>query len=406
MTDPDYNAHLQTIYPGTQWTISRFSHGSINATHRAVKTAGEAGPSSLVLKHASPYFVDDDTGRVQPFSIKRQEIEAAIMTLSAGIMQPADGSIPTWRLPHFLHRSEGKESELLRTEKDEVASVMLIEDLGNVRNLRDTILAFAEKPSLNVDKLVANIGCILGTTLATMHSAATARAIENSGVKEALSQQLADDVVWFLAMELLPDYLAGAPRAKEYFQWLVDDVQRPRHAYPPCLMHGDFNYGNILMPADALETGKSQPIVVDWEFATSQGRGVNGDISEFLSMIHCRIIGGRREQAAPRSARLFRQLCASFCSAYREEAQLVCTMKPDDLNTQLYRSALLLSGRDILTFANDACADYANFEELVQVGLWYFERAGACVEEFVKESNCVELEKEDEGFVRSLFIFV
>lgn len=72
MTDPDYNAHLQTIYPGTQWTISRFSHGSINATHRAVKTAGEAGPSSLVLKHASPYFVDDDTGRVQSFSIKRQ----------------------------------------------------------------------------------------------------------------------------------------------------------------------------------------------------------------------------------------------------------------------------------------------------------------------------------------------
>lgn len=331
------------------------------------------------------------------------------MTSSADIMQPADGSSTTcWRLPQFLHRSEGKESDLLRTDKDEMISVMLIEDVGNVCNLRDTILAFAEEASPNVDKLVANIGRTLGTTLATMHSATTARAIENSGVEQVLSQKLTDDVddvVWFLAMELLPGYLTGAPRAKEYFRWLADDMQRPQRAYPPCLMHGDFNYGNILVPVDALEIGNGQPILVDWEFATSHGRGVNGDVSEFLSPMHCRIIGGRHEQVPPSSARLFRQLCGSFCSAYREKAQLVCTMRPDDLNTQLYRSALLLSGRDILTFANDACADYANFEELIQVGLWYFERAGASVEEFVKESNRAELEKEDEGFIRSLFIF-
>lgn len=72
MPDPDYNRHLQSVYPGTQWTLTRFSRGSTNATFRAVKTDGEAGPASLVLKHASPYFVDEDTGTAQPFSIKRQ----------------------------------------------------------------------------------------------------------------------------------------------------------------------------------------------------------------------------------------------------------------------------------------------------------------------------------------------
>ncbi len=326
------------------------------------------------------------------------------MASYATIMPAAEGSPATWRLPKFLHLAQGKESELLHTEKDEEVSVMLIEDLGNVRNLRDTILAFAEAgPSPEADKRVAKIGRALGTGLATMHSAQTARAIEASGVGDVLSQRLTDDVVWFLAMELLPEYLAGAPRANEYFQWLVDDMQRPRHAYPQCLMHGDFNYGNILLPADALETDNSQPMVADWEFATSRGRGVNGDVSEFLSMIHCRIIGGRREQSP--SAALFKRLCTNFCSAYREKAQLVCRMQPDDVNTQLYRSALLLSGRDVLTFANDACADYPNFDELVRVGLWYFERAGASVEEFVQEANCAELENEDEGFIRSLFIF-
>ncbi|KAJ6790193.1 hypothetical protein PWT90_07899 [Aphanocladium album] len=406
MTDPDYNGFLQTIYPGTQWTITRFSHGSTNATHRAVKFAGEAGPASVVLKHASPYFVDEDTGTVQPFSIKRQEIEAALMTSYDQIVRPAGDGPPSWRLPVVLHRSEGKESQLLRTDKDEQVSVMLIEDLGNVRNLRDTILALAElDASPRVDSLVSEIGHTLGTSLATMHSAETKRAIAASAINAVVSERLTDEAVWFLAMELLPDHLSGAPRGKEYFQWLVDDMKNPPVAYPPCLMHGDFNYGNILMPADALETGNSQPILADWEFATSLGRGVNGDISEFLSIIHCRLIGGRGDEQRSASTRLFRQLCASFCAAYRERAQLVCRMEVDDLNTRLYRSALLLSGRDVLVFANDACADDAHFDEMVRVGYWYFERAGANMVEFVKESNRTELEKEDEGLIRSLFVF-
>lgn len=309
-----------------------------------------------------------------------------------------------WRVPLFLHRSQGKESELLHTDSDEECSLMLIEDLGNVRNLRDSITAWAElDPSTKIDEFVAKIGGRLGTSLATLHSAEMIHDIEASGLQEILSQRLTDDVNWFLAMELLPNYLASSPQAKEYFEWLAEDMKSPKYVYPSCLMHGDFNYGNILMPMDALETGNSQPIAMDWEFATSRGRGVNGDISEFLSMIHCRLISGRTEQSA--ISKLFRKLCHSFCAAYRDKAQLVCKMEADDLNSQLYRSALLLTGRDVLTFANDALQKDPAFDEIIKVGLWYFERAGANMEEFVREDNRKELELEDEGLVRSLFIF-
>lgn len=296
------------------------------------------------------------------------------------------------------------ESKLLHTQELEDISILLVEDLGNVRNLRDTILAWAELGTKDrVSEAVSQIGHTLGLSLATLHGPNTIQALESSGLQDIVSQRLTDDVVWFLSMELLPDYLAGAARASEYFEWLVEDVKSPKHTYPPCLMHGDFNYGNIMLQTDALETGNTQPMVIDWEFATSQGRGVNGDVSEFLSMIHCRVISGRNQQTP--SATYFRLLCTSFCSAYRDKAQLVCTMQVDDLNTQLYRSALLLSGRDILTFANDACRDDPVFDEMVDVGLWYFERAGASMEEFVQQSNVVQLAKEDEGFVHSLFIF-
>lgn len=309
-----------------------------------------------------------------------------------------------WRVPRPLHRSQGMESKLLRTQELEDISILLIEDLGNVRNLRDTILAWAGLGTLDrVSEAVLRIGHTLGLSLAMLHSPDTIQALESSGLQQVVSQRLTDDVVWFLSMELLPDYLAGAAKASEYFDWLVEDIKSPKHVYPPCLMHGDFNYGNILLQTDALETGNTQPMVIDWEFSTSQGRGVNGDVSEFLSMIHCRVISGRHQQTP--SSTYFRLLCTSFCSAYRDKAQLVCTMQVDDLNTQLYRSALLLSGRDILTFANDACHDDPAFGEMVAVGLWYFERAGPSMEDFVQESNAVQLAREDEGFVRSLFIF-
>jgi hypothetical protein len=70
MAELDYARYLASVYPDTTWEVDRCPHGSTNTTLRAVKMSGEAGPSSVILKHALPYF--DDDGHLQPFSIKRQ----------------------------------------------------------------------------------------------------------------------------------------------------------------------------------------------------------------------------------------------------------------------------------------------------------------------------------------------
>lgn len=70
MAQPNYQAYLQTVYPGTSWTVTRLTGGIVNATLRATKTSGDAGPESLVIKHAKPYV--EIAGPEASFSTKRQ----------------------------------------------------------------------------------------------------------------------------------------------------------------------------------------------------------------------------------------------------------------------------------------------------------------------------------------------
>lgn len=70
--DANYEHHLGSVFPDTTWQVEKTIQGSTNATLRATKLTGATGPSSVILKHAAPFFEDDDDGHVQPFSIKRQ----------------------------------------------------------------------------------------------------------------------------------------------------------------------------------------------------------------------------------------------------------------------------------------------------------------------------------------------
>lgn len=310
----------------------------------------------------------------------------------------------TWLLPKVLRHDQGTLSDLLLSEGSEQSSILLLEDLGDVLNLYKTLQLWSEQTiSPKICKQVSRIGAILGHSLAEMHCQTTLQGLASQPViEEILSQKLTDDAVWYLVMEPMPGYLAPFPHGDKYFQRLADDIKAPKYSYPPCLMHGDFNYGNIVLKTSSHSDDEIRPYVIDWEFATSQGRGVNGDIPEFLSLLHCRLISARRQQ--PSLGNLLRHLCNGFCSAYRAKAQMKCTMERDDLSTQLYRSTLLLSGRDIINFANYACDDDITSEEMVKVGLWYLKHAGDDMDEFLELSNQDELAKEDEGLVRSLFV--
>ena len=311
----------------------------------------------------------------------------------------------SWLLPKVLRHDQGILSDLLLPEGSENSSILLLEDLGEVLNLYKTLQIWSEQAiSPKICRQVSRIGTILGHSLAQMHSQNTLQELASQPAITAItSQKLTDDAVWYLVMEPLPGYLAPFPKGESYFRRLVDDVKAPKYSYPPCVMHGDFNYGNIVLKASSHSDDEISPYVIDWEFSTSQGRGVNGDIPEFLSLLHCRLISARHEH--PSLGNLLRLLCTQFCSAYRAKAHLNCTMEPDNWGTRLYRSTLLLSGRDIINFANYACGDDATFDEMVKVGLWYLEHAGDDMDEFLEFSNQEELAKEDESLVRSLFVF-
>ncbi len=70
MTDPDYSQYLESVYPGTTWETKRLTGGVVNSTHRATRVSGDAGPASLVLKHAHPYV--ESAGPELQFSTRRQ----------------------------------------------------------------------------------------------------------------------------------------------------------------------------------------------------------------------------------------------------------------------------------------------------------------------------------------------
>ncbi|KAE8395618.1 kinase-like domain-containing protein [Aspergillus alliaceus] len=367
MDKPNYARYLGSIYQNTNWEVARIPHGSINATLHAVKTVGQAGPQSLILKRASPFF--EDEGQLQPFSLNRQTVEATVMSLwgEDGLVSKDTACPDTWRLPRVIRHDRGAESDLLITDKSDEASILLFEDLGEVVNLFDRVEVWAQSgTSPKVKELVSRTGNFLGNCLATMHSRHTAVAIESR-----------------------PD--------------IAEDIKDPQYSYPACLVHGDFNFGNIMLPLAPDLDHELRPVIIDWEFTTSKGRGVNGDVSEFLSCLHCRLISARRQQ--PELGDLLRRLCNSFCSGYSQRAGLDCKMEKGDLNSQLYRSALLWNGRDMINYAHDSCAKDEAFNEMIDIGLWYLERAGDNMDDFLEESHRTELLKEDEGLIRSLFIF-
>lgn len=232
---------------------------------------------------------------------------------------------------------------------------------------------------------VGQVGKLLGHSLARMHKKETRDEVYAEPERAAvLSLTLTDEVNWYLMMEPLPELLPEHfEKGDQYYKKLVKDIKNPEMVYPPCLVHGDFNFGNVVMRAAPEADQAAGPFILDWEFASGNGRGVNGDVSEFLSLLHCNITKARRA-GETMCAELLRQLCLGFCSGYREEAQLSCSMKANDLNTNLYRSALLVTGRDMVIYASYACDDKADAAEIVKIAGWYWEHAGQDINEFWK----------------------
>lgn len=191
--------------------------------------------------------------------------------------------------------------------------------------------------------------------------------------------------------------LDKATKSEKLYQIITDEFRQPKHKYREALSMGDLNPGSVLLVDGSDDL---TPILVDWEFGESNGRGVNGDTAQFLASFHCEVVAAKGNETL--TAR-FTAFLEAFCKGYREQARLGYTRDAKDEMLQLMRSTFALHGREMVNHAFDDHKESSHFDEMVDMGLWYLERSGLDSEEFVSDTNLVELPSEDLMLIQSLF---
>ena len=162
--------------------------------------------------------------------------------------------------------------------------------------------------------------------------------------------------------------------------------------------------------------------VIDWEFS-GEGRGPNGDISQFLAVMHLLLMtalpGSQRHIASvsfiqgvclaynKHSSRLLAQEDLHMFSA-SDAAQI--EPRSASPHRQILRSALILHGREMINNAVEQewlgsphKGRDVLVQEMVQKGAWYLERAGDSVDGMLDPANMEELIKGDGQIVLGLF---
>lgn len=307
-------------------------------------------------------------------------------------------------VPSIIKRSQDLQIPMLGAEGVTGVSVLVLRDLGYLMNLDSAIISWVEAwHEASPSSKVAKVASSLGGFLASLHSPNTLNRIAQRK-RHMPASALYDDHregSRNLSISQLSEFLETDPRCQLYVQRLRLDLCKLAPVERRTVVHGRFNSQNILfkLPCVAYD---DRPILVGWKMATKFGRGVNGEVPEFLGPLHCKLIGARRRSRALYG--VLKVFCQNFTKEYRERAKLECTMKPNDRNTKLFRSALLRSRRSIIAFANDECSDSPEYAEMMDVGIWYLHHACETMNDFVEVQNQQQLEDEDEGLIRSIFI--
>lgn len=203
------------------------------------------------------------------------------------------------------------------------------------------------------------------------------------------------------AIEPLRTRLGSTPNADKLFARVEQGLHAQEKAHPWSLAMGDFTQGSILM-RDPSEAEDWTPTLVDWEFGQLNGRGVDGDLAQFLAHLHCELLLLSHLQTSA-LRRAISAFSLGFCAGYASRAGLRLRRRADDETLRLMRWAFITHGREMV---NQACESYEGnerFGEILRVGIWYLERAGDSVEEFLEQDNWRELDKEDEMMLQSLF---
>lgn len=302
--------------------------------------------------------------------------------------------------------------------------VLVLKDLGPLLTLYQY---FAAIPSLEVGisedahDINRTLGSRIGEFFASLHSPNTWQLVSRA-ISGSFENPVTKDLILEAAVMTIQNYLVQfkVPNAQMLFHRVLADYQRANLPEERCFTLGDFTPGAVLLAASG--DGTQSMGVIDWEFS-GDGRGPNGDMSQFLAVMHLLLI------AAPPGSQRYSALDAfiqGVCSAYnshslvRPEQQdllalgqsVAAQTEPRDgfQNLKILRSALILHGREMINNAVEQ--EWQNsphkersalVQEMVQKGAWYLERAGESVEEMLDPENVKELIKGDGRIMMGLF---
>lgn len=394
--DANYETYLQSMYPGSTWTTRKLTGGIVNSTLRATKTSGpDTVPSSLVIKHARPYI--ESAGPDVFFSTKRQAVEAAVLRLwdEGGALFPFREQYPKWDTPHLVRHDTGKDKDLHLGTSDMEASIIILSDLGQLQNIVQFLTDLQ-----NTDdslQLASSLGQSIGSIMAIVHSHAVHQTIQNSECNSILTHSLTTELVWRIAVKPVIDRVQSASDPQTLYNRVVKDYQAPKYDYVHALSFGDFHPGSVLLRK---ECNDRTPILVDWEFAQVNGRGVNGDMAQFLASLHLDLIKAKDDSHL--YAR-FKTFALSLCTGYQVSSKQVAKQDATDPAVQLLRSAFILHGREMVNLAFEENQQHPKFREMVDMGIWYLEAAGDNANAFVQPFNWQRLQNEDLRLIQILF---
>ena len=298
---------------------------------------------------------------------------------------------------------------------DEQPAVLVIEDLGELGTLWDLLdnRTCSEAVKSGQAQLLHYmvLGHRVGTFFGHLHSLETfAKVGENESAAASLTHSLTTELVFNAAVQPIRERLDqyGTPNA-EVLAWRVtQDYREPKYTYPPAMSLGDFHPGSILVQdwytdPKAVGDAAAPPrlAIIDWEFAALNGRGVNGDVAQFLASLHCHIVSLQPDDVGLQATALFIQ---GFAGAYGKVAALDFQMTPENTALQLLRSYLILHGREMINqaFEREWGVEKEVLAKMVAVGASYIDMAGDSAEELL-EKNWSRLMENDHGVVANLF---
>ncbi|KAM6513594.1 hypothetical protein FALCPG4_015981 [Fusarium falciforme] len=400
--EADYNKYLSSLYPNTTWSTTRLSGGLVNTTVRATQMSSSStdAPKSVIVKHARPYI--EAAGPEWAFTTKRQVIEAIFLNLFS-----RDGALfslrktPFWNLPQCLYHQEGTGSALGLTPSDEETSVLVLSDLGNLVNIFDFLIAQSHRQWEEISPKITKLAYDLGTVFAAIHSPETITQVEASypQVAAKLTHSLTSRIIHAAAIKPLLSRLKEIHNAEKLYARVEADFCAPTSTYSWSLTMGDFTQCSILMRSPN-EADDWTPTLVDWEFGKLNGRGVNGDVAQFLAHLHCELL------SYPPSSplhRIFSTFTSSFCAGYAARAKLRFRKQAADETLRLLRGTFITHGREMVNQAWETYKEDDRFEKIWSVGLWYLQRAGDSVEEFMEGRNWEDINMENGRVLLSLF---